>query len=124
MAGELFLIESEDLPAELVQAINALVTVVKAQDARIKELEQAGGGMAPVVLARSGAGGLAAATNATTPRKGTAKLQVFNGTNLTDGPDVDYWNPWTGTGGVVGASKLLILSRAFNKHLFHTGEQC
>jgi hypothetical protein len=124
MPRELYEIESDDLPAELVTAFNAMAGRIKDLERRLEALESGGSGMAPIVLAKSSATSLAAATSATKPRKGTATLQVFNGTDLINGPQVEYWNPWIGTNGAVGVSKLLILVRAYGKHLFHGGEQC
>lgn len=91
-------IASGPVPASFILAWNELVERCEALERRVEELERGGAGLPPIVIARAGGSGLAAATDANTPRKGTATLRVFNGTTLADGPQVEYFNMATEIG--------------------------
>lgn len=100
MAGELYFIESPDLPPEVVTAINAIVGAVRDLERRLAEAT-GDRGLPAHHYARAGPGGIAGADytdpDHPIPAEGDAVLLIDAVTGpMIDGAPIRLRNPWPG----------------------------
>jgi hypothetical protein len=101
MADELYLIEGEGLPPELVTAVNAAVTLIRSLQRRVAELETAAGPGRVHGFARAGPEGIPGADYTDpahpVPAEGDAVLLVDRDAGpMGDAGPIRLRNPWRG----------------------------